>query len=36
MGHAGFDHRNTGTLMESLAVDDVVAAAGELYRRGVR
>jgi ADP-heptose:LPS heptosyltransferase len=29
----GFDHRNTGTLMGSLSVDAVAAAASELYIR---
>lgn len=29
----GFDHRNSETLMDSLSVDAVVAAAGDLWRR---
>ncbi len=33
MGHPGFDHRTTGTLMESLTVDAVEAAAADLLRR---
>jgi heptosyltransferase III len=33
MGHAGFDHRTTGTLMGSLTVDAVAAAATALYER---
>lgn len=33
MGHPAFDHRTTGTLMESLTVDRVEAAATELYAR---
>ncbi len=33
MGHAGFDHRTTGSLMESLSVDAVAAAAKALYER---
>jgi ADP-heptose:LPS heptosyltransferase len=32
VGGPGYDHRTTGSLMESLMVDDVVDAAGELWR----
>jgi heptosyltransferase III len=33
MGHVGFDHRTTGSLMGSLTVDAVVVAATALYER---
>lgn len=33
VGGPGYDHRNTDTLMESLAVDTVVGAAADLWRR---
>jgi ADP-heptose:LPS heptosyltransferase len=33
VGGPGYDHRTTGTLMDSLSVDRVAAAARELWRR---
>jgi heptosyltransferase III len=36
MVRPGFDHQTTGSLMDSLEVDTVVAAASELYRRSER
>jgi ADP-heptose:LPS heptosyltransferase len=33
VGGPGYDHRNTGTLMDSLSVDRVAVAAEELWRR---
>ena len=33
VGHPGYDHRTTGSLMESLTVDRVAAAASDLWHR---
>lgn len=33
VGAPGYDHRTTDTLMDTLAVDDVVAAASDLWQR---